>query len=80
MVFLTTQSENHAKEIALCLNSRCWTGFFGILLSHYAHRTPAPNPTASPGWCSGNSVRTPSHKSDLDRSGDLVTRVVSGTP
>jgi hypothetical protein len=31
MVFVTTQSENHAKEIALCLNSCRWTGFFGIL-------------------------------------------------
>jgi hypothetical protein len=31
MVFLTTQSENHGKEIALCLNTCRWTGFFGIL-------------------------------------------------
>jgi hypothetical protein len=36
MVFLTTQSENHAKEIALCLNSRCWTGFFGILQNEHS--------------------------------------------
>ena len=31
MVFLTTQSENHGKEIALCLNTCRRTGFFGIL-------------------------------------------------
>jgi len=31
MVFLTTQSENRGKEIALCLNTCRWTGFFGIL-------------------------------------------------
>jgi hypothetical protein len=31
MDFLTTQSGNHTKRIALCLNTRCWAGFFGIL-------------------------------------------------
>ena len=31
MVFLTTRSQNHDKEIALCLNTCRWTGFFGIL-------------------------------------------------
>jgi hypothetical protein len=30
VVLLTTQSGNHAKEIALCLNSCRWTGIFGI--------------------------------------------------
>jgi hypothetical protein len=30
MVFLRTQSGNHAKEIAVCLNNCRWTGLFGI--------------------------------------------------
>jgi len=61
-VFLTTQSENHGKKIALCLNTCRWTGFFGILQDETCIQ------------CTGERQRSQIHRmgSHLQRDRSLV--------
>jgi hypothetical protein len=61
MVFLSTQSENHEKEIALCLNTCRWTESFGILRDETCIQ------------CTGESQRLRIHRMGSDTERQMLS-------